>query len=194
MALGVNLAFIPLHLFSVGFPGLGVLIHYTMGFGVGIVVFLMNIPLFLLAWKYIGRAFVIKNIIVAIVLSIFLDLLYPLSQVVNPPLWLGIIAGGLLIGVGTGLVFRQGLTSGGVGLLARLIQLRFPNLQMGPIHIVYDASVLLLGAIIMDVMSAFYTFLAAIIMARMMDVMKTVKNPIQFKQQEIGKEKGSRAS
>jgi uncharacterized membrane-anchored protein YitT (DUF2179 family) len=53
--------------------------------------------------------------------------------------------------------FRQGLTSGGVGLLARLIQLRFPNLKMGTIHIAFDFFVLMLGAILMDVMTAFYT-------------------------------------
>ncbi len=182
MAIGVNVAFIPLQLFSVGFPGLGVLVHYTTGAGVGLVVFLLNIPLFLLAWKYIGKTFVVKNIVVAIVLSLLLDLLYPLSKIVHPPLWLGIVVGGLLMGVGTGLVFRQGLTSGGVGLLARLLQLRFPHWKMGPIHIVYDTTILLIGAFVMDVMTAFYTFIAAVIMARMMDVMKTVPNPFAVKE------------
>lgn len=174
MAIGVNVAFIPLKLFSVGFPGLGVLLHYTTGIGVGLVVFFMNVPLFLLAWKYIGRAFVVKNIIVAIVLSILLDALYPLSQIVKLPLWLGIIVGGLLMGIGTGLIFRQGLTSGGVGLLARLLQLRFPHWQMGPIHIVFDSAVLLIGAFIMDMKTAFYTFIAAFVMSRMMDVVNIV--------------------
>nr|WP_285874187.1 YitT family protein [Halalkalibacter oceani] len=186
IALGVNLGFIPLQLFSIGFPGMGVLAHYTLGLSVGLVVFIMNIPLFLLAWRYIGRVFVFKNIVVTVVLSIFLDLLYPLSQWVHPPLWLGIPLGGLLMGVGTGLVFRQGLTSGGVGLLARLIQLRYPHWKMGPIHIAFDFCVLFLGAFLLDVMTAFYTFIAAVMMGRMMDVMKTVPNPFGGTKKKAG--------
>lgn len=182
IALGVNVAFVPVQLFSVGFPGIGVLALYTLNWNAGIVVFVLNFPLFLMAWKYIGRTFVIQNIVVAGVLSVFLDLLYPVRDLVHPPVWVGILIGGVLLGFGTGIIFRQGLTSGGVGLLARLILLRFPNLKMGTIHIVFDFFVLILGAILMDVITALYTLLGSIIMGRTMDFTKAMPNPFNRRQ------------
>ncbi|CQR54397.1 YitT family protein [Paenibacillus riograndensis] len=176
MGLGVNLGYVPVHLFSTGFPGIGVLALYVLDWNTGIVVFALNVPLFLLAWKSIGRSFVIQTIIVAGVLSVFLDLLYPIRNWVHPPLWLGIVVGGAFMGLGAGIVFRQGLTSGGVGLLARLIQLHYPKLKMGTIHIGFDFFVLILGAVVMDITTAFYTFLASIIMGRTMDFTKSVPN------------------
>ncbi|WP_249316729.1 YitT family protein [Bacillus sp. FJAT-50079] len=179
MAFAVNVAFIPIQLFSVAFPGLGVLAHYTFGVSVGLVVFLLNVPLFLMAWKHIGRSFVFKTIIVAGIFSLFLDLLSPLRNIVQPSLWFGIVIGGILLGFGTGLIFRQELTSGGVGLLARLIQLRFPQIKMGTVHIVFDFFVLFLGAILMDMMTAIYTFIASLIMGRMIDITKNLPNPFK---------------
>lgn len=180
-SLGVNTGYIPVRLFSSGFPGVGVLALYIFNWSVGLVVLALNIPLLLLAWKRIGHLFVIQTFIVAAVLSVFLDLMYPLSKMVQPPLWLGIILGGIFIGFGSGLVFRQGLTSGGVGLFARLIQIRFPELKMGIIHIAFDLFVLTLGALLMDVQTAILTFIASIIMGRMMDITKSFTAPAMLR-------------
>ncbi|MFB5676858.1 YitT family protein [Paenibacillus terreus] len=185
MALGVNLGYVPVHLFSTGFPGIGVLTLYVFNWNTGLVVFALNIPLFLLAWKRIGRSFVIQTMMVAGVLSVFLDLLYPIRNWVHPPLWLGIVIGGAFLGLGSGIVFRQGLTSGGVGLLARLIQLRFPKLKMGTVHIAFDFFVLILGALVMDIKTAFFTFLASIIMGRTMDFTKSVRSPFKKKSEKL---------
>ncbi|CAM4511285.1 membrane protein [Paenibacillus macerans] len=176
MGLGVNAGYVPAHLFSTGFPGIGILTLYTLNWSPGIVVFALNIPLLLLAWRRIGRSFVIQTVLVAGALSAFLDLLDPIRNWVHPPLWLGILIGGACLGFGSGIVFSQGLTSGGVGLLGRLIQLHFPNLKMGTIHIAFDFVVLILGAIIMDIKTAFFTFLASLIMGRTMDFTKSVPN------------------
>ncbi len=178
MGLGIHAGYVPVHLFSTGFPGIGILTLYTLNWNPGIVVFALNIPLLLRAWKRIGRSFVIQTVIVAGALSVFLDLLYPIRNWVHPPLWLGILIGGAFLGLGSGIVFGQGLTSGGVGLLGRLIQLHFPKLKMGTIHIAFDFFVLILGALVMDITTAFYTFLASIIMGRTMDFTKSVPNLI----------------
>lgn len=176
-AIGVNLGYVPVHLFSTAFPGVGVLALYTIGISAGVVVFLLNVPLFMMAWKHFGKSFFFKNIIVTIALSVFLDLLYPVHQFVHPPLWLGILIGGICMGVGTGIIFRQGLTSGGVGLFARLVQLRFPNMKIGTFHIVFDFFVLAVGAILIDVKTALFTLIGSIIMGRTMDLTKDFKNP-----------------
>lgn len=176
-ALGVNIGYIPVQLFSSGFPGIGVLTLYTLNWNAGIVVFALNFPLLFLAWNRIGRSFVIQTMVIAGVLSLFLDLLYPVSSWFHPSLWQGIILGGGMVGLGTGIIFRQGLTSGGVGLLARLLQLRFPNWKMGTIHILFDLFVLILGAILLDIQTAFFTFLASILMGRTMDLVKVLPNP-----------------
>lgn len=178
MGLGVNVGYVPVHLFSTGFPGIGILTLYTLNWSPGIVVFALNIPLLFLAWKRIGRSFVIQTVIVAGALSVFLDLLHPIRNWVHPPLWLGILIGGAFLGIGSGIVFSRGLTSGGVGLLGRLVQLQFPKLKMGTIHIAFDFIVLILGALVMDITTAFYTFLASIIMGRTMDFTKSVPHLI----------------
>jgi uncharacterized membrane-anchored protein YitT (DUF2179 family) len=185
IAIGVNAGFIPVHLFSVGFQGVGVLSLYTFHISVGLVVFILNVPLFILAWKYFGKKFTIKNAVITSILSIFLDILYPIHNLVHIPLWVGIMIGGTFLGFGSGLIFRQGLTCGGVGLLARLIQISHPTIKMGTIHIIFDFFVLLIGALLTDVMTAFYTFIASFISGRMMDITKTLPTPFKIKQKGI---------
>ncbi|WP_404332148.1 YitT family protein [Mesobacillus maritimus] len=172
MAIGVNAGFIPVQLFSVGFQGIGVLALYTFQVSTGLVVFLLNVPLFVLAGKQFGKLFLGKNIAVTGMLSIFLDILYPIHQHVHIPVWLGILIGGSFLGLGAGIIFGQGLTSGGVGLLARLIQMKFPSVKMGTFHIVFDFIVLFMGALLTDLMTAVYTFLASFISGRVIDLMK----------------------
>ena len=172
IALGVNAGFIPVQLFSVGFQGIGVLALYTFHVSTGLVVFLLNVPLFVLAGKKFGKTFLLKNIAVTGMLSLFLDLLYPIHEYIHIPVWLGILLGGSLLGLGAGTIFSQGLTSGGVGLLARLVQLEYPGVKMGTFHIVFDMFVLLAGAFLTDIMTAFYTLLASFISGRVMDLMK----------------------
>lgn len=89
------------------------------------------------------------------------------------------------MGLGSGLIFRKGLTCGGVGLLGRLIQIKYPNIQMGTVHIIFDLFVLLVGAILTDAMTAFYTFLASLISGKMMDLIKIFPFPLKISKKGI---------
>lgn len=169
MAIGVNIAFLPANLFSTAFPGLGVLLHYTFNFQVGLTVFFLNIPLFIIALKLFGTRFFFRNLAITALFSLFLDLLYPLSNLFTLNLLTGSIIGGTLLGIGSGLVFRGGVTSGGVGLMALLLQVKFKNLKMGIFHTFFDFFILFVGAILMDITTAFFTFISSIIAGYLID-------------------------
>ena len=125
-------------------------------FPIGVTVIVLNIPLFLLGWKLIGGRLLVSSLYAMFLSSVFIDLITPLYD--WPPMdpILACIFGGLLVGLGLGLVFRQGATTGGTDLLARLLKLRLAWLPMGKLLMGIDLAVILAAA------AAFGTLYAAL--------------------------------
>ena len=112
-ALGMSVFLIPNRIASGGVSGLATVIYYTFGFKVGITMLVINIPLFLLGIKELGMKFIFKTLYATVAFSLFVDLL---ETFVSPPtrdLLLSSIYGGLVVGLGLGVVFRFGATTGG---------------------------------------------------------------------------------
>ena len=113
---------------------------------IGGTVIVLNIPLFLLGWKLIGGRLLVSSLYAMFLSSVFIDLLTPLYdwQPMDPIL--ACIFGGLLVGLGLGLVFQQGATTGGTDLLARLLKLKLAWLPMGRLLMGIDLAVILAAA------------------------------------------------
>lgn len=108
-----------------GITGLGQLINYLIPtFPVGITVIVLNIPLFILGWRFIGGKLLVTSLYAMFISSIFIDALAPLREWEPMDPLLACIFGGVLMGLSLGLVFRQGATTGGTDLLARLLKLK----------------------------------------------------------------------
>ena len=131
-----------------GFTGIGSLLHYLWAFvPIGTVVFVMNLPLFLLSWKRLGKKFFFKTLFATFTVSVALDLTGFLPTFTENKL-LAAIAGGVCVGAGLGLIFSRGMATGGTDLLAKLIKGKFRGLSYGKIILVFDAVILTVAAIV----------------------------------------------
>ena len=91
-----------------GLTGVAMVLNYIFQWPVGLTSFLLNIPLFLIGYKTMGRVFVVRSLIATVLFSFAIDIL-PLQPMSTDPL-LGTLYGGLLLGVGLGFILRAGAT------------------------------------------------------------------------------------
>lgn len=113
----------------------------------GVLSFLLNVPLFLAGWHYIGFHLLATSLFSMVVSSAAIDVFAAIWTF--PPMdpMLATIFGGAVMGVGFGAVFSQGATTGGVDIIARLLALKYPWLPLGKLLLIPDAIVLMLVAI-----------------------------------------------
>jgi uncharacterized membrane-anchored protein YitT (DUF2179 family) len=124
IALSLDMFLIPNNVVSGGLTGIAQILRSLFGTPVGVVSLLLNLPLFVLGWRYLGGiTFGVRTIYATALLSFAIDALAPFVTrfVVHEPL-LYVFYGGLLDGIGVGLVFRARGTTGGVDIVARFLQ------------------------------------------------------------------------
>ena len=127
-AAALRLFLVPADLVSGGISGLAQLINHYTDFPIGLMIFLGNIPLFLLGWRHLGGPrFATRTLLSILAFSGFTDLLvlFLPSAGVTDDLVLNTIYGGLLLGIGLGVVYRGRGTSGGSDILGRILNWRF---------------------------------------------------------------------
>lgn len=146
---------------------------------VGTLVFVINVPIFLLGWRALGGYFLISSLASMAASSLFIDALpamFPFAPMSDP--LLASIFGGVLLGLGLGLVFLQGSTTGGSDIVARLVQLKMAWLPMGKIVMVLDLVVILLvAAVFRRVESALYGIVSLYVSSIVMDGVLYGMNP-----------------
>lgn len=120
---GIGMAsfLLPNKLSSGGFTGIATIFYYFFGWNVGLTVIILNIPFFIYAFIRIGKKFLIKTIIATFLLSFFIDIFEYLPLLTNDRL-LASIYGGVLIGIGTGLVFKAHTSTGGTDLIVQIVR------------------------------------------------------------------------
>lgn len=170
-AVGFNWCYQPNSIAYGGVTGIAQIINFLIpGAPIGIMVMVMNIPLFLLGWKFIGGGLLVSSLFAMAVSSAFIDLLNLVY--VFPPMdpMLGAVFGGVLMGVSLGMIFAQGSTTGGTDLLARLLKLRLPWLPMGKLVMAVDLVVIVSTAIVFrSLRSALYGLVALYITSVVID-------------------------
>lgn len=153
-----------------GISGLALLLVELTGFGsVGMLSILMNLPLFVLGGLKIGKRFFLGSLIGMLLSSVLIDVFTALQLPVVEPI-LSIIYGGVLCGVGLGIVFVCGTSTGGSDILVRLLKLRYRNVPIGQISLTFDAVVVLLtGLVFRDMNKALYTGITVYLCGKMVD-------------------------
>jgi uncharacterized membrane-anchored protein YitT (DUF2179 family) len=172
VALAADLFLIPNQVVSGGLVGIATILHYTLGTPVGLVTLLINVPLFVAGLRWTGGVrFALRTGVAVLVMSLALDLLPPyLPQTVSDPL-LYTLYGGLLDGLGMGLVFRSGGTTGGTDILARVLQ-RFTSLNLGGVLLAINVAILGAAAIVFGLEPALYALLVAYVSSRVIDLLQ----------------------
>ena len=169
-ALGFALFLAPNNINTGGISGLAMVLVEMLGFGiVGSLSILVNLPLFVLGGLKIGRRFFAGSLLGMLLSSVLIDAFSALSFATPEPL-IGVLYGSVICGFGLGVVFVSGTSTGGSDILVRLLKLRYRNVPIGQISLVFDGMVVVLtGIAFQDVSKALYSGVAVYIVSKMVD-------------------------
>ncbi|MBR2043558.1 MAG: YitT family protein [Clostridia bacterium] len=137
----------PAHISPGGFTGVALIFNYLIKAPIGLTLLLLNIPLMLAAYKRLGIYFILRSCAITVLVSVFLDVSEKLTPPFKGDAILNAIFGGILIGLGLGLIMLRGGTTGGVDIIAKLINLKFPHISVGRVILLFDGIVVLISAL-----------------------------------------------
>jgi uncharacterized membrane-anchored protein YitT (DUF2179 family) len=167
MAAAYNMFLIPNRLAAGGVSGLGIILFHLYRFPVGLTVLLGNIPLFILAWRYLGWKFVANSLAGTILLPVMLEF-FTFVTPVTTDLLLASVFGGTGVGLGLGLVFRSRGSTGGTALVAQLIH-HFWGLTSGYGLIGADLAIIVAAGFIFSPEVALFALLSLFVSSKVVD-------------------------
>lgn len=146
-ALSLNMFLRPAEVVQGGVTGIATAVNILFGVDMGLTMVVCNVPLILLAAKFYGLPFIAKGAVGVLVTGVFTDIMAYMPHnmfTVNDP-FLCALFGGITMGVGCGIMFTRGYTTGGTDLVAFLIKKVHPALSIGRLVLICD-SVIIIGA------------------------------------------------
>ena len=154
-----------------GVSGIAMIINYLVGLPVGIMTIVLNIPLFIIAWKHFGGKFIISSLVGMLLSSVLVDVLAVIDYSRTDDMLLACLIGGAIKGLGLGLIYYAGATTGGTDIIAKFVRLRFPYINFGTIVLLTDAVIIIAFAAIFDrVEAAMYAVIAMFVVSKVIDL------------------------
>ncbi len=167
---GLNYFTIANHLGEGGFTGISLILKYQYGWSPGLIILILNIPLLIIGLLKLGKGSMVYTIIGTLLVSLFLPLTSgfkePLSDILLASLYAGVS-----IGLGLGIIFRFGGTTGGVDIIARLL-LKYFGISMGRTMFFMDAIVIFISSFYIGRENAMYTLVAVFLGSRIIDLVQ----------------------
>ena len=155
-----------------GITGIATVFNYLFMLPIGTVMFLLNIPILIIGFMKLGGLFILKTTVATVIISIILDVVEAFLPAVKVDPILAAVFGGLLMGLGVSMFMLRGATTGGVDIIAKLINRRFPHITVGRLMLLSDAVVVALSAFAYkNVESALYSVIALYASSRVIDMM-----------------------
>ncbi len=169
MAFGTSAFLIPNKLSFGGVTGLATVLYYVFGFPIGNVVFIINIPLFILAYLKLGKGFCLKSVIGTFLLSLFYNIFEDFSGITGDKL-LASITGGIIVGIGNVIVFSSHSSTGGSDIIVKYIKKKIPSFKTGTITAVIDTIIVSINVIFLkDIEIALYSAITIIALGKVVD-------------------------
>ena len=169
-ALGFDLFLDPNQINVGGISGLAMVLRELLGFGsIGVISAMINIPLFLIGYKELGKRFFLGSLLGTALTSLFIDL-FTVIPVPKTDIMLGALYGGILTGVGLGLVFLAGASTGGSDIIAKLLRKKFRRLKLSRLMLIIDIVIVALtGVVFHDISKALYSAVPLYVYSVVMD-------------------------
>ncbi|MFJ8261298.1 YitT family protein [Rummeliibacillus sp. NPDC094406] len=159
------------HLGEGGFNGITLILYNVFHFDPAIMNLVLNIPMFIIGWRVLGRKTFIYTVIGTVSVSVFIKLfqIYQFPIDLHNDMFLVSLFAGVFLGIGLGIIFRVGGTTGGVDIIARLVN-KFFGWSMGKTMFIFDAVVIILSWItFLDARSVMYTLVCVFVTAQVID-------------------------
>lgn len=172
-SIAFNLFFIPSKLLSGGVGGLGILTQYLTGIPSGIVVFILNVPIFIIGAKILDREFAMYGFISMFIFSSLLTLTRNIGNYfVIDDILLSAVFGGVFNGVGMGLMFRNRTCQGGFDIIAVILKDRY-NINVGSALMACNTIIVSLSSLLFGYKPAMYTLISMYIGYKILDKVQT---------------------
>ena len=169
---GISLFLNPNDLAPGGLSGISVMLSRFVPLDVGMLIIIMNIPLFIVAFVKFGREFTVMTLFGTVLLSVFTDLFTNLVTVTvtDDRLLAGVFGGGLM-SLGLGLVFRSGGTTGGSDIIVRLLRRKYRHIKTGKVFLITDIVIVAASAIVFgNIETALYAAIALAVQSVVLDL------------------------
>lgn len=179
-AAGVNLIIVPMNLYNGGFMGAAQIIrtvmvsilHISLPGGVdlsGIVYYILNVPLFYMGLRIMGKGFALKTLITVTIQSIFLIVVpIPGTPVIDNYLTACII-GGIIAGTGAGMILRGRSSGGGQDIIGVCFAKQYPNISVGKINILINICVYVVCLFLFNIETVIYSLIYSTVLAIALD-------------------------
>ncbi len=172
VALAVAVFTVPNDIAPGGVSGLATALAFVTPISVGVWSLLLNVPLLLAAWRMLGTRSLVMTLLSTVLLSVLIDLFGHLLPGYTSDNLLAAVAGGAISGLGVGLLFLRGISTGGTDLLTLLLRRAFPNVRSGVMLLIIDASVVAIAVMIFrEIEVALYSTIAIVTSSKVIDAL-----------------------
>lgn len=169
-AISINCFSAPNNIAPGGVTGIATMLNYAIGTPIGVVVFLINIPIVIWAVLEIGYKLVAKTMLAITLNALAIDLVGLVAVPYHGDSIIYTLLGGVLEGLGLALVFMRGATTGGTDMVARLLNFRMRHLSMGKLMLFLDGCVILVSAFVFQsIESAVYACVFVFVSTKLID-------------------------
>lgn len=170
-ALSLDWFTVPNRIAAGGVSGLATVLHYLFGLPVGLTMLALNVPLFLAAVRVLGGQFGIKTLVGAVSLSLFVDGLAPVLEPLTHDALLATLYGGVLAGIGMGITFKWGGSTGGTDLAALLLS-RYTKRGVGQSLMAIDFGIIAFAGAVFNAELGLYALISLFLTSKAIDVVQ----------------------
>lgn len=171
-SIGINGFIRPAHLLSGGVTGLATMLNYITNINVGLLTFLINIPIFIFGFIYLEKDFCITSLINMVLFSFILGITQDIGAYINiNDILLQSAYGGILCGVGVGLTFRAKSSQGGTDIIGAILKIK-RNVPVKNTALAANVAIVLCGSFLFGMHLALYTLISMFLNAQTMAVVK----------------------
>lgn len=169
-AFGTGCFLLPNQLSSGGFSGIATILYYFFNWQMGTAIILMNIPLFIISYFKLGKDFFVKSVISTVVFSKFIDY-FENYKIIENDKFLASIYGGIFVGIGLAIVFKNRSSTGGSDLIGQIVSAYNKRLKISNIMIGLDIVIVILNTIFFkQIVVGLYSVLAIYTIEKMLDI------------------------
>lgn len=171
-AIAMNFFLIPANVYASGFTGVAQLLSSILGefASTGILLFILNIPVTILAWKKVGRSFTVYSFVSVFLMSLFLEVI-PVIHV-SKDILLNAVFGGVITAVGVGMTLKWGASTGGLDIIAMVLS-RMKDRPVGTYFFTLNAIIIITAGFLYGWEKALYTLVTLYASTRVIDAIHT---------------------
>lgn len=170
-AVGFQFFMYPNSIVSGGVVGIAMIVNHMTDLPVGIITIILNLPLFIVAWKHFGLDFMVASFVGMTISSAIVDIFALTNIVLTEDPMLACIIGGAIKGVGLGIIYYVGASTGGIDIVAKMLRKRFSHINFGTFVLILDFFII--GAYALTLgryETSMYSIIAMVISTKLIDL------------------------